>query len=159
MVIPKTEDPKADHFDVMREHFRTQMKLVCGLDDISGIELASQIRVLGNLYDTVTGQNNEDGDISGPRWHVLMRLYGEEKQGNTQGITPTSLSHSHRVSKNTISALLRGLEEQGLIRRELDSTDRRIFRIQLTQAGPRAGPVHRAGLPDLSEPDGICLKP
>ncbi len=55
--------------------------------------------------------------------------------GKPEGITPTELSHFQRVSKNTISALLRGLEEQGLIQRNLDSEDLRVFRIQLTDAG------------------------
>jgi DNA-binding MarR family transcriptional regulator len=135
MPLPNTEDPQADPFDLHREYLRAQMKLLTGLDDVSGIELATHIRVLGNLYDMVIGQNADEGEMSGPRWGLLMRLYGEEKKGNTRGITPTAFSHSHRVSKNTISALLRGLEEQGLIRRELDSADRRIFHIQLTQAG------------------------
>jgi DNA-binding MarR family transcriptional regulator len=39
------------------------------------------------------------------------------------------------VSKNTISALLRGLEEQGLIQRTLDPQDRRLFRIRLSDYG------------------------
>src|SRR5512141_432917 len=130
MRLPEDTQHKAEYFDVAREHIRAEMKQFSGLDDISGIELATQIRMLGNLYDSVVGQNTDDGEISGARWNVLMRLYGEEKQGNSLGITPTSLSRSQRVSKNTISALLRGLEEQGLIQRQLDSADRRIFRIQ-----------------------------
>lgn len=135
MPLTEAKEQTHDRFDLLRDHLREQVKRFSGLDDISGIELANMIRHLGNLYDTAVGLKIEDGGISGPRWGLLMRLYGEEKMGNTQGITPTSFSHSQRVSKNTISALLRGLEEQGLIRRELDSDDRRIFRIQLTQAG------------------------
>ena len=55
--------------------------------------------------------------------------------GVTAGVTPTHLSRIRNVSKNTISALLRGLEEQGLIERALDPEDRRGFRIRLTEAG------------------------
>ncbi|HMN59220.1 MAG TPA: MarR family transcriptional regulator [Anaerolinea sp.] len=135
MPLPETKEHSAARFELIREHMREQVKQFSGSDDISGVELANQIRLLSNLYDAAVSLKIEDGGISGPRWGLLMRLYGEEKMGNTQGITPTSLSHSQRVSKNTISALLRGLEEQGLIRRELDSADRRIFRIQLTPAG------------------------
>jgi DNA-binding MarR family transcriptional regulator len=132
---PELAEQRIDHFEQMRARMREHLKQFSGLDDISGIELANHIRMLGNLYDAVISQNSEEGEISGPRWNVLMRLYGEEKQGNPQGINPTALSRSQRVSKNTISALLRGLEEQGLIQRELDSTDRRAFRIRLTQSG------------------------
>ncbi len=64
-----------------------------------------------------------------------MRLHFEEARGNCAGITPTALSRVQSVSKNTISALLRGLEEQGLVQRTLDPTDRRLFRIQLTAHG------------------------
>jgi DNA-binding MarR family transcriptional regulator len=55
--------------------------------------------------------------------------------GNGTGLTPTALSQTQRVSKNTISSLLRGLEAQGFIRRTLDADDLRTFRIQLTPAG------------------------
>ncbi len=65
----------------------------------------------------------------------MLRLLFEEQMGSPEGITPTVLSHSQRVSKNTISALLRGLEEQGLIQRNLDPKDLRVFRIQLTPTG------------------------
>ena len=74
-------------------------------------------------------------DLSGPRWGLLMRLHLEEARGNCDGITPTALSRVQSVSKNTISALLRGLEDQGLIQRALDPQDRRLFRIQLTPHG------------------------
>lgn len=57
------------------------------------------------------------------------------KRGNVEGLNPTTLSHAHRVSKNTISALVRGLEEQGLVQRNLEPTDFRKFRIQLTDTG------------------------
>jgi DNA-binding MarR family transcriptional regulator len=55
--------------------------------------------------------------------------------GRTEGITPTFLSHMQNVGKNTISSLVRGLEDQGLIQRENDSADRRIYRLKLTDAG------------------------
>jgi DNA-binding MarR family transcriptional regulator len=77
----------------------------------------------------------DDKDLSGPRWRIMLHLLGQEHGGNTAGPTPTDLSNTQRVSKNTISALLRGLEEQGLIQRTLDPADYRVFRIQLTQAG------------------------
>ena len=65
----------------------------------------------------------------------MLRLYVEEVHGNMQGVSPTHLSHCQNVSKNTISALLRGLEEQGLVERALDPLDKRGFRIRLSQAG------------------------
>ena len=53
-------------------------------------------------------------------------------------MSPTHLSRCQNVSKNTISSLIGGLEEQGLVERELDRTDKRVFRIHLTDAGRQA---------------------
>ena len=59
----------------------------------------------------------------------------EERCGCGEGVSPTHLSRRQNVSKNTISVLLRGLEEQGLIERSLVPGDRRAFQIRLTDAG------------------------
>ena len=111
-------------------HMRSTMKSLFGIDDTSGIEIFGMLRHLAHLCEPP-----DEKDLSGARWRLMLHLYGQEHMGNPTGLTPTDLSHTQRVSKNTISALLRGLEEQGLIRRELDPQDYRLFRIQLTQAG------------------------
>jgi DNA-binding MarR family transcriptional regulator len=100
------------------------------------MEIAHLIRMIGNQYETMGDQEAcpGGGGLSAPRWALLMRLAAEEERGNHE-TTPTELSRSQNVTKNTISALLRGLEDQGFISRELDADDRRIFRIQLTPAG------------------------
>ena len=63
-----------------------------------------------------------------------MRLFGKEKLGEL-AVSPTDLSRTQQVSRNTISAHLRALEEQGLIEREVDREDLRQFRIRLTTSG------------------------
>ncbi len=113
-----------------RAHMRGTLKTLFGVEDTSGVELFSLLRHLAHLCEPP-----DDKDLSGPRWRLMLHLLGEEHMGEGAGLTPTDLSHSQRVSKNTISALLRGLEEQGLIQRTLDPADYRLFRIQLTQAG------------------------
>ena len=124
-----------DHFQMMQAHVRSQLRDLAGLDDTSGIELFLLMRMLTNLCEAIETQNLSDSEISGPRWGLLLRLFAEEQHGRQEGVTPTSLSRYQRVSKNTISALLRGLEEQRLVHRSLDTADRRRFRIQLTSAG------------------------
>ena len=62
-------------------------------------------------------------------------LYVEEQRGKSLGLPPSYLSRCQDVTKNTISVLLRGLEDQGWIERTLDPDDRRVFRIRLTPAG------------------------
>ena len=128
-------EKKKDHLELMRSHTRDQIQKLTGLTDTSGIEVISMVRTVTNLLDGVTNLKSGQNDMSGPRWGLLMCLIGEEQLGKKDGITPTILSRYQSVSKNTISALLRGLEEQGFIQRALDPIDHRIFRIQLTPAG------------------------
>ena len=129
------DEKKMESVQKMGSYFRREVKDLMGLGDTSGVEVLSLIRMLMNLFETAEGQERCNMDLSGPRWGLLMRLMAEEKLGNPAGITPTSLSHFQGVSKNAISSLLRGLEEQGFIQRALDPGDYRIFRIQLTPAG------------------------
>ena len=128
--------PSKDHQKTWnREHIRRHLQELFGAQDTSGIELLSMIRFLAHLSETIEGDQASEGEPTGPRLRLLLRLLGDERAGNLDGLTPTALSHAQQVNKNTISSLLRGLEEQGLIQRNLDAKDYRVFRIQLTSAG------------------------
>lgn len=134
----------------LRPHISSHIKELFDIDDTSGIELFITLQRVAHLSEVLESQFSDELELSGPRLRLMMRLLAEEQMGSRGGITPTGLSHFQRVSKNTISALLRGLEEQGLIRRDLDSEDLRVFRIQLTDAGRalimRTAPKRIAGL-------------
>jgi MarR family 2-MHQ and catechol resistance regulon transcriptional repressor len=103
--------------------------------DVSGIEISSSVRMLANMFDALSGQNESEKGISGPRMGILMRLMMDEKMGVGEPLTPTVLSEFQNVSKNTISSLIRGLEEQGLVTREIDQKDKRMFRLRITDKG------------------------
>ncbi len=118
-----------------REHIQEHVRVLTGVEDTTGLELVAMIRGLANLYETAEVPPEGGIDLSGPRWLLLLRLMAEEHEGNRAGLTPTGLSHFQNVSKNTISSLLRGLEDQGLIQRAIDSDDKRLFRIQLSERG------------------------
>lgn len=133
MSMPSEE--RRDHLQLMQAHLRQHMRELAGLEDTSGIELFGLMRMLTNLCEAIEAQHTSESDLSGPRWALLMRLFAEEQHGRAEGICPSSLSRYQRVSRNTISALVRGLEEQGLVQRALDAHDRRRFRIQLTAEG------------------------
>jgi DNA-binding MarR family transcriptional regulator len=105
------------------------------IGDTSGLELISMLQQAAHLCMAVDFQGVDENEVSGPRWALLLFLYMEEKSGNPSGLTPTHLSTTRRVSKNTISSLIRGLENQGMVQRELDPNDLRHFLIQLTPAG------------------------
>jgi DNA-binding MarR family transcriptional regulator len=121
--------------DSVRNYVHDHVKALFNIEDSSGIELFVMLQRVAHLSRLLDDQLSGEMGLSGPRWRLLLRLRIEEELGNHAGLTPTALSRSQRVSKNTISALLRGLEMQGLIQRALDSVDLRAFRIQLTQAG------------------------
>jgi len=108
---------------------------ISGLEDITGLMLPRLIKHLANDYDMMFTAEVNDEELSGARLSILLRLYGDELMGRSEGTTPTFLSHLQRVNKNTISSLIRGLEEQGLILRENDPADRRIYRLRLTDTG------------------------
>lgn len=125
MIAPGTE-----------EHtMRDLLHELAGAVDPSGLELARLVHVVANQYDALGVGHAKSKGFSGPRWRLLLRLMAEERQGNNAGLSPSYLSRCQDVGKNTISALLRGLEEQGMIERALDQEDRRFFRIRLTDAG------------------------
>jgi len=129
------EPVKESEMEGMHLRMREQMQSVFGITDSNGLDLFGLIHRLANLSEVIECQQCGGDELSGPRWRLLLRLFAEETLGNQEGVTPTSLSHYQRVSKNTISSLLRGLEQQGLLQRTLDPQDYRLFRIQLTQAG------------------------
>jgi DNA-binding MarR family transcriptional regulator len=119
----------------LRQYVRDTVCELAGLEETSGPEIVTLIHLVDHACEQVIPHRDHPDVISGPRLGLLMRMYAEELGGNLDGITPTQFSHFQSVSKNTISALLRGLEEQGFVQRTLDPHDLRLFRIQLTPAG------------------------
>jgi DNA-binding MarR family transcriptional regulator len=121
------DQARAQVFEIMKNLFN--------IEDTRTLENFVMIRFLANFIETLMSQRGDQEAISGPRWRLMLLLYLEEKKGKMEGLTPTTISHFQRVSKNTISSLIRGLEEQKLVQRSLDPQDYRLFRIQLTPAG------------------------
>lgn len=127
-----TEDP----LEFMRQNIRDHVQSITGSPDLTiGVELAAMIRKVSGFYETIVAVSRDAGEVSRARLGVLLRLLAETRRGNTEGVNPTYLSRCLNVSKNAVSSLLRGLEEQGLIQRVLDPTDHRRFLIRLTEDG------------------------
>jgi DNA-binding MarR family transcriptional regulator len=61
-------------------------------------------------------------------------LFAEQFEACSQ-LNPSEISDRQGISRNTVSALIRSLEEDGLIERHLDQNDRRKFNISLTAGG------------------------
>jgi len=124
----------SDHQKV-HEEIRLKLMELFAMDDTLLLDLLIKIQRSAQLCDMLDYTITDGIELSGPRWRLMSRLYIDEQLDNKDGTTPTVLSLSQRVSKNTISSLLRSLEEQELIQRNLDPVDRRVFRIQLTDKG------------------------
>jgi len=129
-------DPSANQqLSDLQESFRALLRELSGNEDISGLDIFRLVRMAARAYGILAGASLQRTGLTRARWQLLLRLMAEERRGNIAGMSPTELSRCQHVSKNTVSALLRGLEESGLIERTVDPRDRRAFRIRLTEAG------------------------
>ena len=103
--------------------------------DPRAMRLMDQLRrVSHQMYRLGETSLNEAG-FSSAQYRVLMSLLFDEWLGNHDGMNPSEISEQQGTGRNTVSALIRSLEEDGLIERRLDESDRRRFNIGLTEAG------------------------
>lgn len=77
----------------------------------------------------------ETAGISFAQFRILLHLSFCEWAGGCRGLNPSEISEHQGTRRNTISALIRNLEDSGLVERHLDPVDRRRFNIHLTDAG------------------------
>jgi DNA-binding MarR family transcriptional regulator len=76
---------------------------------------------------------------------VLLPLWEED------GLRMGKLAARARLSKQTMTTLVRLAEEAGLVRRSLDETDRRATRVWLTPIAHKLGPVAASIVHRLTE--------
>jgi DNA-binding MarR family transcriptional regulator len=148
------DESKSLHRSETDRHKIFQQAMVdLGIQEFHGVELLRLVKMTANAYDMITTERMRVENMSAPRWRILLRLWGEERCG-VDSLSPTQLSQAQRLSKNTVSAHLRSLEEQSLIERELDAEDLRQFRIRLSQKGRDlvrdSTPGHMAFLNELA---------
>lgn len=91
-------------------------------------------RVAHALYQLSEGSLTE-ANLSYAQYRLLMQLMFSEQFEACGGLNPSEISERQGISRNTVSALIRNLEAEGLIARQLDEQDRRRFLIRLTDAG------------------------
>ncbi|MBU0494328.1 MAG: MarR family transcriptional regulator [Chloroflexi bacterium] len=137
----------------------------CGVDEPRAYELLFALQAPMRLLGLITSRQLQDIKLSMPRLILLTWLYFGEQLGNEQGVSPSRLSEFQFVSRNTISALLRSLENEGLIERTVCQEDRRRFNIRLSPAGhdlictliPEQGMLLTELFSDLSENEQTTL--
>jgi DNA-binding MarR family transcriptional regulator len=69
------------------------------------------------------------------RFRLLMGLLVSAQLDGREELNPSEISVKLGISRNTVSTLVRELEQAGLIERHLDDSDRRRFNIRLTSSG------------------------
>jgi len=88
-----------------------------------------RIKLLGQLGGRRFQERLEPLGLTPFHWVVLCCLWEED------GIATSSIGEKLQQVGGTLTGVLDRMEERGLIRRERDSRDRRIWRIWLTQEG------------------------
>lgn len=126
----------AHNHDAQRgEQLRAFAESLHAAGDPRAMRLMDQLRqVAHQMYRLGETSLNEAG-LSSAQYRVLMSLLFDEWLGNVGGMNPSEISAQQGTGRNTVSALIRNLEDDGLIERRLDESDRRRFNIGLTETG------------------------
>ncbi len=98
-------------------------------------QLMDDFRLVAHQIYRLSEMNLEESGLSYAQYRVLMNLRFNEWAGKGDGLNPSEISAKQGTSRNTISSLIRSLEENGFIERQLDLNDRRRFNIHLSDAG------------------------
>lgn len=88
-----------------------------------------RIKLLSQLLSRKFQERLEPLGLTPFHWVVLCCLWEED------GLATSGISEKLQQVGGTLTGVLDRMEERGLIRRERDSQDRRIWRIWLTDAG------------------------
>jgi DNA-binding MarR family transcriptional regulator len=88
-----------------------------------------RIKLLSQLLSRKFQERLEPLGLTPFHWVVLCCLWEED------GLATSSISEKLQQVGGTLTGVLDRMEERGLIRRERDSEDRRVWRIWLTDAG------------------------
>ena len=102
--------------------------------NLSSFRLAREVILAHALLMAAADMYLRPFDLSWSKLIILLwlRAYRDE---HSQGLAPSTLSEMTGVSRNTVSTLLDGLEQQGYVVRELNQADKRRFIIDVTAQG------------------------
>ncbi len=124
------------HFDEeQREQWMAFMQSIFAASDPRAMRLMDEFRMVAHQLYQLNESSLAATGLSYAQFRLLMSLYYCEWRGNCEGLNPSEISARQGTSRNTISGLIKSLEDGGLVMRHLDKVDRRRFNIQLTDAG------------------------
>ncbi len=97
--------------------------------------LMDEMRMVSHVLYQIGESSLEQAGLSFAQYRILMGLLFSERMDGRSELNPSEISERQGTSRNTISSLIRNLEDQGYIERHLDKKDRRKFNICLTENG------------------------
>lgn len=103
--------------------------------DPKAIRLMDELGFVSRSLFHMREQSIDEAGLSFAQYQVLMHLFFAEQMSEQGELNPSEISERQGVSRNTMSAFIRNLEEDGLVERRLDPDDRRRFNISLTGNG------------------------
>lgn len=124
--------------DLKYERREQWMELINALNpdvDPGSVRLMDEVRQTAHSLRIIGKNSLAAAGLSYAKYRLLMILMVSEKFDGQAELNPSEISERQGTSRNTISALIRDLEDDGLIERQLDQQDRRKFNIRLTDAG------------------------
>ncbi len=99
------------------------------------MDLVRNVHKAHHVLDAAHDEYLKPYNLTTAKFRLLMWLLACEKVGYDDGLLPSELSRFQGISPNTVSSLLSGLQEQGLIQRAKHSTDHRKQIITISDAG------------------------
>lgn len=115
--VPATLDAETRLHDDHHVSLRLWLRLLACTNQIEG-------RVRQNLQSSF--------DTTLPRFDLMAQL-----ERAPQGLKMSELSQRMMVTGGNVTGITDGLEKEGLVVREVDSADRRVYRVRLTAEGER----------------------
>jgi DNA-binding MarR family transcriptional regulator len=131
--MSRTNAPPYDH--LKREQWIAFVQTLNPEIDPRAIRLMDQMRMVSHALYQIVESSLEAADLSYAQYRILMSLFFCEQVSGRGQLNPSEISARQGTSRNTISALIRNLEDEGLVERHLDKDDRRKCNIRLTEAG------------------------
>lgn len=105
--------------------------------DPRSLRLMEEMRLVSHALLKIGEVSLANAGLSYAQYRILMSLYIAEEIDGREDLNPSEISAQQGTTRNTISGLIRSLEEAALIERHLDPQDRRKFNISLTETGRR----------------------
>ena len=129
---------KADNINIDKEIKAKWGKFLEALDsdiDPKTVTLMGKMHGVSRAIHHARESSLAAAGLSYARFRLLLNLLIAEELEGRDELNPSEISSKQGISRNTVSALIRDLEKDGLIERHLDTSDRRRFNISLTSYG------------------------